>query len=153
MPIANSVPDCRKKQVPAPRFDFRSGTMDLFAEQKQRGYKEISYIQYVQYKREVHCVKKSQEYECKKQKHPKNTITPTSRIVSESIIEYTLYRVSGFLSSRGSPPLPHPQASVAHPSGSKGGTHFFPGEGVGGPNSDEGTDTLVPYMYTINPLR
>ncbi len=28
-----------------------------------------------------------------------------------------------------------------------GGTHSIAGEGVGGPNSDEGTDTVVFYMY------
>ncbi len=42
-------------------------------------------------------------------------------------------RVSGFLSSRGSP----------RPFGSKGGTHSLAGEGAGVANSDEGTDTLV----------
>ncbi len=46
---------------------------------------------------------------------------------------------SGFLSSRPNwvPTLPHPQESVASPP-------VCPrGEGVGGPNSDDGTDALV----------
>ncbi len=35
------------------------------------------------------------------------------------------------------PPPSHPEGSV------EGETHSLAGEGVGGPNSDEGTDTLV----------
>jgi hypothetical protein len=43
---------------------------------------------------------------------------------------------------------PHPQASVAPPPlGPRGETHWLAGEGVGGPNSNEGTDTLVLYVY------
>jgi hypothetical protein len=56
-------------------------------------------------------------------------------------------RVLGFFSSRPnwdpppSPP-PHPQASVP-PFGSRGGGHTRLRErGVGGPNFDEGTDTV-----------
>jgi hypothetical protein len=41
------------------------------------------------------------------------------------------------------PPPPHPQASVSPPLVPGGGTHSLAGEGVGGPNSDEGTDTVV----------
>jgi hypothetical protein len=47
----------------------------------------------------------------------------------------------------GSPPPPHPQESVAPPSlgtGTRGETHSHPGEGVGGPNADNGRDILVP---------
>jgi hypothetical protein len=62
-----------------------------------------------------------------------------------------VYRVPGFLSSRPNwstrplahkgvfPPPPPPLGS--------GGTHSVAGEGVGGFNSDEGTDTLVLYAY------
>ncbi len=45
---------------------------------------------------------------------------------------------------------PHPQASVAPCSpllGPRGETHSLAGEGVGGPNSNEGTDTPVLYVY------
>jgi hypothetical protein len=42
---------------------------------------------------------------------------------------------------------PHPQASVAPPFRSKGDTLACGGGGVRGPNSDEGTDTLVLYVY------
>ncbi len=62
-------------------------------------------------------------------------------------------RVPGFLSSRPnwfSPP-PHPQASVAFPFDTGGGTHSLTGEGVGGPNSDEGTDTVVLEVCIKNP--
>jgi hypothetical protein len=40
------------------------------------------------------------------------------------------------------PPLSHPQASVAPPLTPRGETHSLAGEGLGGPSSDEGTDTL-----------
>ncbi len=57
----------------------------------------------------------------------------------------------GFLSSRPNwvLPPPHPQASVAPPSpfGSNGGNTLVAGERVGVPNSDEGTYTLVLYVY------
>jgi hypothetical protein len=42
----------------------------------------------------------------------------------------------------GTPPPPHTQASVA-PSFGSGGITRLAGEGVGGPNSDEGTDTVL----------
>ncbi len=42
---------------------------------------------------------------------------------------------------------PQPQPSVAPPLGSTGETHSLAKEGVVGPNSDEGTDTLVLYVY------
>jgi hypothetical protein len=60
-----------------------------------------------------------------------------------------LYRVPGFLFCRPNwvPPPLHPQGSVASPTfGSKG-------EGVWGPNSDEGTDTLVLDVYYIIPVQ
>jgi hypothetical protein len=40
-------------------------------------------------------------------------------------------------------PPPHPQANVS-PHLVPGGTHSLAGEMVGGPNSDEGTDTCDP---------
>ncbi len=54
----------------------------------------------------------------------------------------------GILSSRPNwiPPPPHPQGNVAPPPfGSKWET-LARGEGVGGHNADEGTDTLVLYV-------
>jgi hypothetical protein len=49
----------------------------------------------------------------------------------------------GALSNQMTHP-PHPHASFASPFGSK--TYSLAGEGVGRPNSDEGTDTLVLYV-------
>ncbi len=52
----------------------------------------------------------------------------------------------GFPSNRPNwlPPHPLPQASVVLlPLVPRGGTHSLAGEGVGGANSDKGTDTLV----------
>ncbi len=48
-------------------------------------------------------------------------------------------------------PNPHPQASVSPTFGSGGGTHSLAGEGLGSPNSDEGTDTVVlkVHMYFV----
>jgi hypothetical protein len=41
-----------------------------------------------------------------------------------------------------------------HPEGPRGKTHLLAGDGVGGPNSDKGTDTPVLYIqYIIIPLR
>ncbi len=53
------------------------------------------------------------------------------------------------------PPHPHPQKRVLSPSlGPRGETHLAAEEGLGRPDSDEGTDTLDLYrMYTIIPLR
>jgi hypothetical protein len=45
-------------------------------------------------------------------------------------------------------PPPHPQASVS-PFGSGGGTHSLGGEGLEGPNSDEGTDTVLLYVCYV----
>jgi hypothetical protein len=54
-----------------------------------------------------------------------------------------------FQSSELDPPPLHPQGSVAPPHfGSNGGKHTSCG---GGPNSDDGTDILVLYVY-FNPL-
>ncbi len=46
------------------------------------------------------------------------------------------------------PPPPQPQASAAPPPplDPREETHSLAGEGVGGPKSDEGTDTLVLYI-------
>ena len=46
-------------------------------------------------------------------------------------------RFSAYLPELGPPP----------PLGPRGETHSLAGEGVGGPNSNEGTDTLVLYVY------
>jgi hypothetical protein len=50
----------------------------------------------------------------------------------------------GLFSSRPNwdSPNPSPAGECVPPFGS-GGTHSLAGEGVGGPNSDEGTDTVV----------
>ncbi len=67
--------------------------------------------------------------------------------------EYTECRLS-VLSTELGPSPPRPQASVAPPFGSKGGDTLDYGGGGGGPSSDEGTDTLVLYVYgTIIPLQ
>ncbi len=66
--------------------------------------------------------------------------------------EHRVDTVLGFFSSRpriGTPPPPHPQASVCVPPliwfwGR--GTHSLAREGVEGPNSDEGTDALGIYV-------
>ncbi len=65
-------------------------------------------------------------------------------------VQNTVYRMPGFLSNRPNlvPPPPQSLGSVAPPLfGSKGGDTLACGEGVGGPNSDEGTGTLVLYAY------
>ena len=57
-------------------------------------------------------------------------------------------------SSELDPPPPTPQTKVAPPLAPRtqvGGTHSLPGEGVGGPYSDEGTESLVLYVY-YNPF-
>ncbi len=60
---------------------------------------------------------------------------------------YTSARLFVQLSELGPPP-PHPLAIVAPPFGSKGETHLLTVEGVGGGTQfDEGTDTLVLYVY------
>jgi hypothetical protein len=56
--------------------------------------------------------------------------------------------VPGFLSNRPNwvPPPPRQKESVAPPPfGSRGETHLLAGGGLGGLNSDEGTDVLVLY--------
>jgi hypothetical protein len=61
-----------------------------------------------------------------------------------------IHRVQGFLFSRPNwvPPPTHPQGSVAPPSfGTKGGETLACWVGsAGGPNHDEGTDTLALYV-------
>ncbi len=59
-------------------------------------------------------------------------------------LSHRVDRGPGFLSSRPNwvRPPPYPQASVAPPLVT-GGTHSLAEEEVGGPNSDEGTDTVV----------
>ncbi len=51
------------------------------------------------------------------------------------------------------PPLPHSQASVSLPfSSGGGGGRSLAGDGLGGPNSDEGTDTVVLKVYMYSTL-
>ncbi len=56
----------------------------------------------------------------------------------------------------GTPPTPHPRASVLPPFGSGGGAHSMAREGVGlpweSPNSDAGTHTIVLYIQYIRTL-
>ncbi len=59
-----------------------------------------------------------------------------------SSTEYTECQASCSSSELGPPP-PHPQVNVAPPLGPNGGG----GGGRGGPNSDEGTDPLMLYVY------
>jgi hypothetical protein len=57
-------------------------------------------------------------------------------------------------SSELAPPAPLPTSECVPPLRSKGGTHFFAGEGAVGANSDEGTDTLelqVKFLYDWAP--
>jgi hypothetical protein len=66
-------------------------------------------------------------------------------IVTKLIGKNRVDRVPGFLSSR--PKLGTPASAAGEcgppPLCFRGGTHSLAGEGVGGPNSDEGTDTVV----------
>jgi hypothetical protein len=69
----------------------------------------------------------------------------------KQVFEHRVYRVPGFLSSRPKW-VPHPfirkgllLLPTLRPRGE--GVHSLAGEGVGGPNSDEWTDTLVLYLY------
>jgi hypothetical protein len=69
-------------------------------------------------------------------------------IVTKLIGKDRVDRVPGFLSSRPKLGLPAPSAAgeCCHPPlvpGGGGGTHSIAGEGVGGLNSDEETDTVV----------
>jgi hypothetical protein len=110
---------------------------------------------------------KGKIYRCKSLKfdneHREETDEIYSRIVSAPDCQcrsrnsplgsiHRVFRVPGFLSSRPNwgPQPPHPQESVAPPPfESKGGdTPCLAEEGAGGPNSDDGTDTLVYSRYT-----
>ncbi len=67
---------------------------------------------------------------------------------NRSVITYTS-QASCPVVRIGSPPPPHPQGSVALlPFGSWEGDTLACGEGGGGPNSDEGTDTLALYVFS-----
>jgi hypothetical protein len=63
-------------------------------------------------------------------------------------ISHRVYRVPGFLSSRPNW-VPHPltRECCSPPLDPSEETHSLAGEGLAGPNSDEGTDTLVLYVY------
>ncbi len=61
---------------------------------------------------------------------------------------HRVYRVPGFLSSRpNGVPTPLTHKRVLLPLWVQGGIHTHLGEGVGGPNSDDRTDTLVLKVY------
>jgi hypothetical protein len=55
-------------------------------------------------------------------------------------------------SSELDPPIPSPAGECCTPLRSRGGAHSLAGKEMGGPNSDEGTDTVVSYVYSIIPL-
>jgi hypothetical protein len=69
-----------------------------------------------------------------------------------------VYRVPDFLSSRPNwvhhpPPATARECCSSPTLDPRGETHSVAGKGVGGTNSDEGTDTLVLYvLYAIIPL-
>jgi hypothetical protein len=64
-----------------------------------------------------------------------------------------IYRVSGFVYSRPNWVPPNTKGLLILPHlGPRGESHWLAGEGVGGPNSDEGT-SLWYFMYIIIPLR
>jgi hypothetical protein len=67
--------------------------------------------------------------------------SPHSPFSSVLPTEYTECQAF-FLVVHFGPPPPHPQGSVAPPT-----LVSLAGEGLGGPNSDEGIDTLV--LYTL----
>jgi hypothetical protein len=55
-----------------------------------------------------------------------------------------------YLRRKWAPSTPYPRKRVLLPLlGLRGETHSRAGEGVGGPNSDEGTDTLVLYNLYV----
>jgi hypothetical protein len=64
-------------------------------------------------------------------------------IVTKLIGKDRVYRVPGFPSSRPNWVRPPSPAGECCPPLIPGGTHSLTGEGVGGPSSDEGTDTVV----------
>jgi hypothetical protein len=68
--------------------------------------------------------------------------------------EYEYQRFCPFVGIGSPNPLPRKRVCLP-PIWVLGGPHSLAKEGVGGPNSDEGTDTLVLYMYVycIIPLR
>ncbi len=71
------------------------------------------------------------------------------RDLSYKTTEYTEYQAFCPVVRIGSPPQTPSPASVwcSPPLGPRGETHSLGGEGVRGPNSDEGTDSLVLYEY------
>ncbi len=63
-------------------------------------------------------------------------------------MKHRVYRVPGFPSSRPNwvlltTPSPASDCCSHPPLGPRGEIHLLAGEGMGGPNSDEGADTLV----------
>jgi hypothetical protein len=77
----------------------------------------------------------------------------TSVFRSMQITMHRVGRVPSFLSSRPNwvRPPSHPQASVAPPLWLRGGHTRLRERGLGGPNSDEGTDALVWYNPSTLP--
>jgi hypothetical protein len=68
-------------------------------------------------------------------------ITPTHRGESTKYTECQSFSPVVRIGS----PAPSPASECCPPTfGSKGGAHSLGGEGAGGANSDEGSDTLVP---------
>ncbi len=69
-------------------------------------------------------------------------------------MEHRVYRMPGFLSlPRNEVSHPHTiwRVTQSPPLGPREETHLLEGEGVGEPNSDEGTDALV--CMQLTPLR
>ncbi len=68
-------------------------------------------------------------------------------------VDHKVDRVLGFSSSRPNwdPPPPQPAGEFGSPPPPPwvpgGGTHLLGGQGLGGPNTDEGTDTLVKNVH------
>jgi hypothetical protein len=60
----------------------------------------------------------------------------------------SLFYILGFFLTRGSPPPPHPFGSGGGGEGVHNTLACGRGDGVGGSNSDEGTDTVVLEVYT-----
>jgi hypothetical protein len=82
-------------------------------------------------------------------------------MLTKMILVYVQHRVGGVLSffsrrqklgprTLGTPPTPHPQASVTPPPPPVlgGGAHSLAREGLGSPNAEEGTYNVVLFIHT-----